>query len=353
MIGFRGGLKDAEIDDVRIVTASGEKIHETFDNRRMVLPFSAGILLALAAVVMCLAFLRGNGGLKAALLTTCLLGTVTAIVSGAWLAYDCLARARLPAESSAVVALDQERVGGLSPEAVERLGYPKDRITSGPIFCRTGEGCGRINDAELERVLTSEKKTFRMVFLGASQLLGCGANQLEDTIFARTHAALASRFGKVEALNASFPAVYSTLLLKLYKEKYSRFRPDLVVMNIGGNDSNDELVGFIASELAELNRKSGARTVLLEEANSRENDLGSLLKNHAAARRAGEAHGALVLGLHSFLDGPEIRDSGFLWWDYAHLTSYAQEAAAAWLAPLLIKAGSRSAKSTPAVVRSP
>ena len=46
--------------------------------------------------------------------------------------------------------------------------------------------------------------------------------------------------------------------------------------------------------------------------------------------------GVPVLDLHGHLSAPEVVDSGFLWWDYVHLSSYGHRRAAEWLAPQLL-----------------
>jgi hypothetical protein len=41
---------------------------------------------------------------------------------------------------------------------------------------------------------------------------------------------------------------------------------------------------------------------------------------------------APVFDLYSYLNSDDVYDSGFLWWDSVHLSSYGQDLAAQWLA---------------------
>jgi lysophospholipase L1-like esterase len=52
-------------------------------------------------------------------------------------------------------------------------------------------------------------------------------------------------------------------------------------------------------------------------------------------RALGAELGVEVHDLHAHLGSDEIRDAGFLWWDFVHATSLGQLEIADWLAPRL------------------
>lgn len=58
----------------------------------------------------------------------------------------------------------------------------------------------------------------------------------------------------------------------------------------------------------------------------------SLLRNHAAMQSVGDEMGVSVWDLHDYLASDAVYDSGILWWDEVHLTSYGHRLAGEWLA---------------------
>jgi hypothetical protein len=79
--------------------------------------------------------------------------------------------------------------------------------------------------------------------------------------------------------------------------------------------------------------------VLVLEANSPEvaqdpippDENAELLKRHGEMREIAKKHGLKVIDLHHYLSDPAVADSGFIWWDFVHLTSYGQKLYAARL----------------------
>jgi lysophospholipase L1-like esterase len=49
-------------------------------------------------------------------------------------------------------------------------------------------------------------------------------------------------------------------------------------------------------------------------------------------RKVSETYKIPCIDLDDYLAGKEIYDSGFLWWDYVHLTSYGHKTAAGFVA---------------------
>ena len=95
----------------------------------------------------------------------------------------------------------------------------------------------------------------------------------------------------------------------------------------------EALRGFL-----EFNRQRGVDTILLQEANALQvgpTRLEALRRKHRILRRLGKEYGVPVLPLHRFLNGPDVYDSGLLWWDNVHLSSWGQALAAGWLLPRL------------------
>ena len=133
-------------------------------------------------------------------------------------------------------------------------------------------------------------------------------------------------------------ASVSHRLFEDYVKNYVQFQPDLAVINLSNNDPPDAFEKGI-TDFLELNQSRKIKTLLLEEANSGEviPVQGSLLANHRTLRQLAARFGVPIYSLHEFLNRPEVLRSGFLWWDFVHLTSYGQALTAQWLSPKLLK----------------
>jgi hypothetical protein len=225
----------------------------------------------------------------------------------------------------------------VSQQGVADRGYPMDRIWGGPIFCGpTDDKCMKVGDL---REGSKSGPLYRVLFVGASQTVGAGALTLEDTSFALVHRYLRDVIpGSIylESINISSP---SPELLKEYDDKYLKFRPDIVVINLFGT----AIDGFLKQ-----NELYGIKTILLENANTSEKyDTDDLLSNHEALGRLAKRYNVPVYSLHDFLSQPTIAGSGALWWDDGHLTSYGQRVVGRWLAPKVLA----ELQSTPATTR--
>jgi lysophospholipase L1-like esterase len=178
----------------------------------------------------------------------------------------------------------------------------------------------------------------RVAFLGTSQTRGVGAETISDTFVARIHAQLAAALGEVplETYNFSIPGSRSGELLRRYRRSWGVVRPDLLVVNLSNNDSDGKLLVENLRALAAEARRSGGQIVFVLEANSTERDLRWLLRMHGAVRELGAELGVPVWDLQGYLASDGVSDSGRLWWDFVHMSSYGQSLTADWLAARMI-----------------
>jgi hypothetical protein len=87
-----------------------------------------------------------------------------------------------------------------------------------------------------------------------------------------------------------------------------------------------------------LNERRKIQTVLIEEANCAESEISAnLLANHQNLRFLAKQYHVPIFSLHEFLSQRDILESGSLWQDFSHLTSYGQTLTAQWLAPRLLQ----------------
>ena len=365
-IGFSGGVRDADVDDVVIRDSSGAEYTESFRNAQRFLPVAVlnfVTLLGLTAIAICAHWIAARRvDLRAALImSSVVIGT--AILCGGlyflfdffyWshLSVDALSRP-IPSERRMrpkyhVESLRHQfteswyRLGGgtqITTASVIKLGYPANRTWAGPIFCARGSGCQKISDGKLKEVFDQKKTAYRILFVGTSQTVGGGAQKLEETFFVRTHRFLSKQLAptvELESLNMAVSGSTASRLFKEYQEQVIRFNPDMAVINLSNNDNEDDLERGV-SDFLEVNRLRGILTVLLEEAISSEVNPNGLVRKYAILRSLGKRYDVPVLQLHGYLADPDVKDTGLLWWDFVHMTSYGQDRTARWLAPQLLR----------------
>ena len=159
-----------------------------------------------------------------------------------------------------------------------------------------------------------------------------------STIFVRTTRFVQTAFPqkRMDSTNISRIAGLLDPLWESYQEITNGCRPDLVVVNLGNND-NPETFRLRLNDILNLNAKRKIRTILLLEANSPGAIVAPALSKHGIMKELGTKYDVPVLDLHGFVKEESNKESGFLWWDTVHLTSYGQGLVAKWLAPALTR----------------
>lgn len=164
--------------------------------------------------------------------------------------------------------------------------------------------------------------TERIVFLGTSQTVGSGATRLADTFVNRVRKELdsdPSLTTKYECINASVGGGDSGLLARLYRELLLPLRPSVLVINLATNDRSAARLTGNLTRILDENAERGIKTMFLLEPNSIEcwpDDM----PNHAVMRELAEKRQIPYVELHRYMK--ERFDSGFLWWDFVHPTTY-------------------------------
>lgn len=164
--------------------------------------------------------------------------------------------------------------------------------------------------------------TERIVFLGTSQTVGSGATRLADTFVNRVQKELLSDPSlttKYECINAGVGGGDSSFLARLYRELLLPLCPSVLVINLATNDTSGARLTGNLTRILDENAKRGIKTMLVLEPNSIEcwpDDM----PNHPIMRELAEKRQIPCLELHRYMK--ERYDSGFLWWDFVHPTSY-------------------------------
>lgn len=315
-VGFRGSRKRVLIDNISASFASGDGWVERFDP-----PSSLGLALAfstaLAAIVLtCFVVLsRATRADQRTLALGLLAASLIALVSVALLSPVLRLRAKDYPRTTAALEQAEER---LRQETTERrIAEIRKRY---PVRARAGSGEGT--------------GAHRILFLGTSQTWGSGARSESETFVARVESILNARATdgqRFECINAGFSALRAADLVPILSRDLLPLGPELMLVNLGSNDRST-LEGFDASvrELAETAGRAGVRTVLIQEANEPGSAAPNLIARLAEMKRVGAEIGLPVIDMHGHLRG--LHDTGFLWWDHVHLTSYGQRLVAEKLA---------------------
>jgi lysophospholipase L1-like esterase len=344
-IGFRGGAKSADVDDIVVETEGGQAWSESFRNSKN----------QTRAFLSCLALLLLMATLRRKTFVRTLAGvSIAGILSGAlWLPFDFFYWSRVgntPLTNNVaerarfhVFEFWNRMLGGeeVAGSSIEKRGYPLERILDGPIYCRAGEVCKRVNEDFVHNL--PRGRGARIAFVGSSQTVGSGAAWIEQTPFGRLHTRLSKELPTrlpLESLNLGVSGSQASKLWKTYQAQYASFAPDLMVINLSCNGSLAELSAGVEGFL-EWNRTHGTRTVLVEEPvvnpKVRWNpELEPIDLKYAKLKEEGKTFGVSVLPMNEFFGDQSVRQTGFLWWDYVHQTPYGQELAARWLEPRLL-----------------
>lgn len=177
----------------------------------------------------------------------------------------------------------------------------------------------------------------RILVLGTSQTWGAGAKRDEDVWVQQLERRLNEIGGgrRVECINAGVSGLVTKQVRDMLHTDLAGFAATAAIVNLSNNDIDTAEFQRNLGELAfELSARK-IRTVFVLEPNSLERRLsdsrhGNLAAKHALVRAVAARHGAPVVDLHGYL--AQRKDAGFLWWDFVHLTSFGQRLVADKLA---------------------
>ncbi len=170
----------------------------------------------------------------------------------------------------------------------------------------------------------------RILFVGTSQTAGIGASKKEETMIRVTEDILnESVISRYECINAGVPGTRAIALVEYYENSWIKLKPKVTVINLSNNDVHVKDFRASLQRFVELNRNAGIETVFMLEANSREVDT-QLFKFHNVMKEVGQENNITIFDLHNYM--LEKDDTGILWWDGVHMTSYGQRIAAEFIA---------------------
>ena len=170
---------------------------------------------------------------------------------------------------------------------------------------------------------------YKIIFLGTSQTWGEGAALRKRQMVFQVYRYLRNMYDdnlNFLVVNAGLRATDSNAMAKLLRTVFDTMRPEMVVVNLS---NNDETLGFKENllEMYEVSSRNKTKIILIKEANSPDSNNIRLMNNHKVIEEITSEKSIPCIDMHAYLSSPSIVDSGFLWWDFVHLTSYGQATA--------------------------
>ncbi len=308
-VGFHGGLEPAFIDDVKVIQQDGaERVRENFSNRQGIVTVILQTTAALAAILIAYWMLMRffiKGFRDTAIAVVVFSATLT-VVSVCWsTAYGMSLSGRYLQTLQALVEPDV---------AQKRVARARKAIRA-------------------RHAVERAPNTTRILFLGSSQTWGEGATRVADGYVPQSERRLNTKAGpneRYECINAGIQGLKAEEAAELYKAEWLAFQADLVIVNLSNNDKVPMAFEQGLTQLAELNKTRGIKTLFCLEPNSIEHAPNGL-PLHAVMRQVAEAHAIEVVDLHGYL--AERYDNGFVWWDNVHPSSYGHGLIADFLCP--------------------
>ena len=309
-IGFRAGSHGALVDDVAVAQLDGSVVRESWDSP---CPGWSAFALALTAFVGLGALLgvasRRRRPDRPFWFVPAAVGVPATVLVGVLTLADALVLARA------------------NPLWLDYRGYATRIETEAEVVARARDE------------LAVPPGCRRLVALGSSQTWGAGAaraahtwvRQLEQLL---NEGAPAPRW---HCFNGGISGAVAAQIFAAYRREWAAPPADLAIVNLSHNDPDPEVLRRELEQLLAFHRQRGTTTVLLLEPNAIDSVSRNVLPNHAVVREVGAATGTPVIDMMALLAAEH--DSGLLWWDTVHLTSYGQRRFAELLHQELVAKG--------------
>jgi lysophospholipase L1-like esterase len=304
-IGFRGGQRQAWVDNVVLRVADGGMVRESFSNR-------THLLLETLAVFGLIGVMLAAGGMLAHRWLS-----IPARAIGFWMVI-------------VLVGLVVSAGGAYGYELLRPRPYPwiDNRLARQEAMSMNEARQRVLPDLRRKYGDASPGGPYRLLFLGSSQTWGAGAAKLDDVWVGRLERLLNTRGGnrRIECMNAGVSGLIASQVADFVKDLLP-LRPQAAVINLSSNDADTAAFRAGMDSIVATLRHANIAVVLLQEPNSPERRVtdsrhGDLAAKHHVVADVGKTYGVPVIDMQTYL--AEKNGTGFLWWDFVHLTSYGQ-----------------------------
>ncbi len=289
LIGFRGAREDVKIDNLIIKQKYSSTIRESFENRKGFLPIFFSVFLVLFFILL---FIIEYSEKQALFLFFMITATLLAVISGLYL-YEYYHNSETYTENE---------------NTIDWKGYEGNIEGEKQILKRIEE--------------YPEKENKRIMFIGSSQTWGAGASVENKTFFRVFEDLINSDSKKYECINTGMSGLISERAFYHYNSSWINLEPDIVVIILGNNDDSQGDFYKNLERFVLLNRKENIETVFILEPNSY-NTSEHIVEHHPVMRDVADKYNITLIDMHNYL--LEKYDTGYVWWDYVHLTDYGQK----------------------------
>ena len=184
---------------------------------------------------------------------------------------------------------------------------------------------------ESKQIKEHTKAKFKIAYMGGSQTYGGGVADLAQSFPSRLTGLINACGVDAESFNFSAPGEDSTRLLARYQIILQHWKPDLLLVNLSHNERSDETFYKNLTDIAEMNRADGIKTVFIKEPNSIDAGNNPLLGKYRQIDRVASAFNLPTFDLNTYINSESVRDRGLLWWDLVHFDSAGHKLTADWL----------------------
>lgn len=202
------------------------------------------------------------------------------------------------------------------------------RLFKGPVHSANTYLANKIEWVFNEHPPEKPLDTKRIIILGGSQVEGEGISRAQEDVSSQLEQLLNNNLHsdkrRWEVIAVGVSGHTAEDLVEPLKHQWLKLQPDLIIINLSSNDAsynNGEVPKKFMpslSEFAQLSKEHHFTLVFSAEPNSIESV--STLKTHAAMRQVAEKERVQFLHTHDYINTKT--DTGILWWDFVHMTSY-------------------------------
>lgn len=183
-----------------------------------------------------------------------------------------------------------------------------------------------------------------IVLVGTSQTFGTGALRLEDRLSFQVFDEItrdSSESRPTVVLNIARVGSRAEVLRKVYQSVLPYLGAHTVVINLGNNDSDLSKLSQGVRKMLELHRMHGGKAIVVQEPVRVQ--YMSYEKKYQVLAEVAKEFGAALLPMVRYFSTEEVVQSGHLWWDRVHLTSYGQQLLGKQIAEEILRPGVTSA----------
>lgn len=308
-IGFRAGKNEILVDDVVAYGDKGEiLLNEKFDNLGHFWEFYLYLILAeIAFNISFWLFLKKRRQLLRPLINFKLgFWILFFFINCFILGFSSILRARYPNPNSWFNKLKSQF------EYKNADGAAWSQIQNQNLF------------TNYSKAATDSSQT-KIMFIGSSQTEGEGSGLKNENFVSQFKNLLDQspllKTKKFVIINNGKPGTTASQLVEFFKNQWIKLKPNVVIINLSGNDQEYQTGPDFATALEEfvdLSREYNFKLVFLAEANNIE--FKPKLATHQTMKEIALKNKLTFIDMHKYLASNQ--NNGILWWDFIHPTSY-------------------------------